>query len=153
MFDGGTVAFDESTWPVVIMRCPVSLSKDSPREIVHGLERILSRRDRFVLLIDTTLVKAIPDAAWRKALSDWANDPDTQRKTGRYSLGTALIMPSPMVRGIFTAISWVVKHPSPQYAARNMADAVSWCCEQVARAGVPRSRALIELERSQRATL
>ena len=150
MVVGGTVFFDESTWPVVIMRCAPVLSKDSARDVIDGVERLLSRRDRYALIIDTTPVKAMPDAAWRKAITDWANDPETYRKSAKYGLGTALIMLSPMVRGIFTAISWIVKHPTPQYAAADMADAVSWCCEQLVRAGVPRSRALIELQESQR---
>jgi hypothetical protein len=150
MGDVGTVSFDESAWPVVVMRCPVSFSKDSPHDIIDGFERMMSRNDHFAVIIDATPVKTIPNAAWRKTITDWANAPHTQRKTARYSVGTVMIMPSPLARGIYTAISWVVKHTSPQYAAANMADAVSWCCERLIVAGVPRSRALVELQRSQR---
>jgi hypothetical protein len=65
-------------------------------------------------------------------------------------VGTVMIVRSSVVRGAYTALSWIVKHTSPQYAAPDMADAVSWCCKQPERAGIPRSSALVELQRSQR---
>jgi hypothetical protein len=150
MGEGGTASFDESAWPVVVMRCPDIFSKDSVHDVVAGFEHMMSRDDYFALIIDTLPLKAIPDASWRKVITVWANHPHTQRKTGRYSVGTVMIMRSSVVRGAYTALSWVVKHTSPQYAAPDMADAVSWCCKQLERAGVPRSRALVELQRSQR---
>jgi hypothetical protein len=90
----------------------------------------------------------VPDAAWRKAITSWANDPDVRFKTERYNVGTALIMPSPLSRGIYTALQWIWKPASPQHAARTMVEAVTWCSEKLVKAGVPRSRTLIELAQS-----
>jgi hypothetical protein len=146
--DGSRVTFDESAWPVVILNSPPVFSKDSTADIIAGFDHILSRKDHFALVVDTRPVKAMPSAAWRRTLTQWANDPHTQRRTTRYSVGTSLVITSPLARGIYTALSWFVKHTSPQHAAATMAASVAWCCEQLARAGVPRSRALVELQES-----
>jgi hypothetical protein len=144
----GTLTFDESAWPLVVLVCPESLLKDSAISIAREFERILARKERFVLIVDTTPVKSVPDAAWRKSISDWANDPEIRRKTERLNVGTALIMPSPLSRGIYTALGWLWKPASPQHASPTMVDAVAYCCDMLVKAGVPRSRKLIELEQS-----
>jgi hypothetical protein len=146
----GLLTFDESAWPILVMTCPQRVSKESAADVTARLDRYLSRKDRFAIIVDSSAVKAVPDAAWRKHITDWAGDPKTFHKSQQYTVGTALIMLSPLARGIYTAIGWVMKHPTPQHAARDMADAVSWCCEQLTRAGVPRSRRLIELQQSLR---
>jgi hypothetical protein len=148
MSDGGRLTFDESAWPVVILESPPIFSRDSPADIIAGFDHILSRKDRFALIVDTRPVETMPNAAWRKTITEWANDPQTQRRTSRYSVGTSLVITSPLARGIYTALSWFVKHTSPQHSAPNMAASVAWCCEQLTRAGVPRSRALVELQES-----
>jgi hypothetical protein len=148
MSDGGRFTFDESAWPVVILNSPPILSRESSADIISGFDRILSRKDHFALIVDTRPVKAMPDAAWRKTITEWANDPHTQRRTSRYSVGTSIVITSPLARGVYTALSWFVKHTSPQHSAPSMAASVAWCCEQLSRAGVPRSRALVELQES-----
>jgi hypothetical protein len=148
MVADGTLTFDESAWPLVVSVCPASLAKDSAVAIADEFERILAKKDRFALIVDTTPVKSVPDAAWRKAITAWANDPEIRLKTERYNVGTALIMPSPLSRGIYTALGWIWKPASPQHASSTMADAVGWCSDALVNAGVPRSRKLLELEQS-----
>jgi hypothetical protein len=148
MGDGGRVTFDESAWPVVVLNSPPIFSSESSADIIAGFDHILSRKDPFALVVDTRPVKAMPNAAWRKKITEWANAPHTQRRTSRYSVGTSLVITSPLARGIYTALSWFVKHTSPQHFAPSMAASVAWCCEQLSRAGVPRSRALVELQAS-----
>jgi hypothetical protein len=148
MVTGGTLIFDESAWPLVVTVCPESLARDSAVAIADGFERILAKKEPFALIVDTTPVKSVPDAAWRKAITAWANDREVRFKTERYNVGTALIMPSPLSRGIYTALQWIWKPASPQQAAPTMADAVNWCCEKLVKGGVPRSPKLIELARS-----
>jgi hypothetical protein len=144
----GTVSFDESAWPVVILNSPATFSDESPADIVAGFDRILARSDHFALIVDTRPVKALPNAAWRKTVADWANHPRTQRRTGRYSVGTVMIFTSPLARGLYTALSWIVHHTSPQHSSADIGEAVVWSCEQLANKGVPRSRALVDLQRS-----
>ena len=146
MVDGGTLTFDESAWPLVVALCPESFAKDSALAIADGFERILAKKERFVLIVDTTPVKSMPDAAWRKAIAAWANDPGVRFNTERYNVGTAMIMPSPLARGIYTALQWIWKPASPQQTTPTMASAVGWCCDALVKAGVPRSRKLLELQ-------
>jgi hypothetical protein len=148
MVTGGSLTFDETAWPLVVTVCPESLAKDSAIAIADEFERILTKKERFALIVDTTPVKSVPDAGWRKAITAWANDPDVRFKTERYNVGTALIMPSPLSRGIYTALQWIWKPASPQQATPTRADAVIWCCEKLVKAGVPRSPKLIELAQS-----
>jgi hypothetical protein len=42
----------------------------------------------------------------------------------------------------------VWKPAAPLFAAPSMGDAVTWCCEALARKGVPRSPRLVELHRA-----
>jgi hypothetical protein len=148
MVTGESLTFDESAWPLVVTVCPPSLARDSAAAIASEFERILARKEPFAVIVDTTPVKSVPDAAWRKEIGTWANDPEIRKKTERYNVGSALIMPSPLSRGIYTALGWIWKPASPQHAAATMSDAVLWCCDMLVKAGVPRSRKLLELERS-----
>jgi hypothetical protein len=134
---------------LLVATCPSdSFAKDSLAPFIATFEEIHARGERFALVIDTRPLKTMPSATWRKELTDWTNNPRVQRNSGRFNVGAAIILTSVLARGIYTALLWVWKPPSPQFAAATMAEAVDWCCDRLAEAGVPRSPKLIELHQS-----
>jgi hypothetical protein len=145
----GGLRFDHAAWPLVIATCPEAFSEDSVRSLTGGFEECHARRSPFGLVVDTRPTKQLPSAKWRRDLSTWLNDPKIRRNTQQYNVGCSIIFVSALVRGAYTAINWLWKPPSPQFAVDEMSEAVDWCCEALTKAGVPLGTRLTEL----RATL
>jgi hypothetical protein len=152
MGGAGCLSFDESAWPLVVATCPESLATESVEHLVGVFERIHAQKELFALVVDTRPVKTMPGATWRKDIVRWAGDSRVQANSGRYNVGTAVVLTSTVTRGIFTALGWVWKPASPLFPAASLSDAVVWCCDALAGKGVPRSTRLIELREAAAST-
>jgi hypothetical protein len=146
--DEGTVLFDDSAWPLLIVICPVRFAKDSVGTLVDGFERIHARAERFASIIDARATLSMPDPAWRKKLLAWVNDPRVRTNTQQLNIGSAMIMSSVLVRGTYTALTWMWKPASPQAAFATFEEGIRWCYDELTRARVPKSARLIELRRA-----
>jgi hypothetical protein len=144
------IVFDSDTWPLVVLRCPAHVGDGSLEPLIDEFEACHAKRRRFALLVDATAMQSMPSAKWRKGLTDWANDPRVREDTRRCSVGTALLLASPLVRGVYTALLWLWKPPTPHFVTATMGAGVEWCCERLTLAEVPLGPAL-EAQRPVRA--
>jgi hypothetical protein len=55
----------------------------------------------------------------------------------RHSVGVALVIPSPMIRGVLKAILWIEPMPQPHKLCAGEAEAVAWLKERLAAAKAP----------------
>jgi hypothetical protein len=147
--DRGMFVFDRGAWPLVVLRCPARVEEGSLAPLIDDFEACHAQGHRFALLVDATAMQNMPSARWRRGLTDWANDPRVLAETRRYSVGTALLIASPLARGVYTALLWLWKPPTPHYAAATMSAAIEWCCQRLTLAAVPLGAAL----EAQRASL
>lgn len=138
----GLVTFDTEAWPLVVLRCPARFADDSLEPLIADFEECHSQRRQFALLVDTRPARSMPNAKWRKGITDWANEPRVLLETRRYSVGTALLFSSALARGAYTALLWFWKPPTPHFPAPTMAVGVEWCCQMLTRSGVALGAAL-----------
>jgi hypothetical protein len=128
---------DESHWPVVVATCPTKFTLASVEEMARAFDRILGRREKFVLVVDATPLTSIPDARWRRALTEWMNDPDFRARHARYNLGSANVLPfAAPLRAVMTAITWLWNPPTPQHYPTDVPHAIDWAFERLRAAHV-----------------
>jgi hypothetical protein len=144
----GDLTFDKEHWPLVVMTLTEAMSVASVGQIAAHFNIVFARKEPFALLVDTTPVKTMPSATWRREMTDWAGNPDVQAASKRYNVGAAVVLSSSFARGAFIAIGWLWKPASPVSAFATTREAVDWCSDQLVRANVARSPKLFELQRS-----
>lgn len=143
----GMITFDESAWPFIIGTCPPHLGDASVRALITFFEAIHARRECFAVLLDTRPLESMPDARWRQQIAAWGESPKVQGNAIRYSVATAIVTSSIVVRGVYIALGWLWKPASPVSVLPTMEEATVWCGELLERRGVPlgpKARALLE---------
>lgn len=103
---------DDRFFPLVVNTIPERLrAEDLPRFFARS-EEVLRRREPYVTISDTTATREIPNASVRRALADWNTKVEPLMK--QYTLGSAIVITSPLVRGGLTALFWLAPPPYPQ---------------------------------------
>jgi hypothetical protein len=131
--------FDHSAWPLVVATCPKDVELVEVVALRRAFDGWFARQQRFALITDTRPARRLPSAKWRRDLTNWMNDPVVMANVVRYNVASATIFGSTLIRGGFTALTWLWKPPQPQLAASTMREAVEWCCLLLDRAEVPLS--------------
>lgn len=90
-------------------------------------------RQKTVTVLDARASARAP-ATQRKRQAAWIKEHESLLR--RYSLGTAFVITSPLVRGVLTAILWLQQLPTPHTVVATIAEAERWATEQFRRAGV-----------------
>ncbi len=96
-------------------------------------EMVLARKERTVTILDARASGRAP-ATQRKKQADWLKEHDADLR--RYSLGTAFVITSPLVRGVLTAILWVQPMATAHVVVASMDAAERWAAEQLRSAGL-----------------
>jgi hypothetical protein len=128
-----SVSWDEATWPVV--RIALRDGKDERfLWMLEQFERLFARRQKYVLLIDTTALSTIPSAATRHAIGKWQKAHEEETKT--WCVGSAILVSSRLVRGAMTAMNWVNEPVIPQHYPATRREASAWCIKVLDEAGL-----------------
>lgn len=139
---------DDSCWPLVIVTMPQQVDMESLPHLAHFYEQCFARRERFACVTDTSPLRSIPNAVWRRKLADWLNAPAFREKNRLYNVGSATILTWAPARATLTAIQWLWVPPSPQYYAADLRSAVDWCVARLQAEKVPVSFRLADLHTS-----
>ncbi|AKF07426.1 hypothetical protein [Sandaracinus amylolyticus] len=138
--------FDESRFPLVVLRCPTAFDVRGAEALQSGLERLFARRQKFVLVCDIRPVSRVPDAVVRKRLADVMNLPQVREGQAQYQLGSANVVDSAPLRAALTALLWLWTPPTPMATFAGTDEAVRWSIERLRAAGVEIPASLRELE-------
>lgn len=88
-------------------------------------DRAVDQGDLISLLIDTSGARAGATANQRRMQADWL-----KRNYGRLetnTAGVALVITSPLLRGVLTAILWLQRMPCPYVTFATREKAEKWC--------------------------
>jgi hypothetical protein len=106
----GKIQFDESRWPIVVVRYPSSLEA---RDWDDHLSRVIRyvERDRPWGMINDSRGAGHPNAAQRQGIVNlYDRHEELVRKNWR---GTAIVCDSKITVGVLTALTWVRPPPHP----------------------------------------
>lgn len=124
---------DEKRWPKVYVVWPDKLlSEEEFRKGVTALSDFTRRGQPFVVLHDGRKA-ARPTATQRSfAAARQKADADYSR---RFLKGSAMVVSSPVIAGVVTAINWVFPPPYPQKIFSSMDEAEEWIEDQLKSSG------------------
>jgi hypothetical protein len=122
---------DERLWPLVIYRFRGLVSMDEMNQYLARQDVLLARNTPTLSLVIATETKLWETPVLRRQ-ADWIKQ--NQDLLRRYSLGAALVIQSPIVRGMLKAILWIQPMPQPYAVFSTVEGALGWLREQLAKA-------------------
>ena len=114
-------------WPLVLVEFTGEQTAEDFRGYLQALVGLLDRRERFVMFTDSGDSFGIPAGARAelgKIIEDRTDDFE------RYLQGHAVLIRSPLQRGIFTALNWITSMPGSVRAFGKRRDALDWLRER-----------------------
>jgi hypothetical protein len=118
--------------PIVTVTPPPELTDEALTSILHGLEDCLARGSPYVLIFDLSQ-SGIPNAVQRGKLA--AHIRKNKPRSQLWVRGIGVVAPSPLVRGMLTAIFWLEPLGVPHEVFPTLIEARSWSRWQVAPKG------------------
>ncbi len=132
-----TITFDESRWPLVVVRYDAKVDENEFEELLSRLDKNVrkaaSARQKTALIYDSTSgYQASPRI--RKRQAEWmkANAEATRLNCA----GIGFVINSSLVRGVLTAILWLSDMPAPYTVVGTLAEAEDWCEKELGAHGV-----------------
>lgn len=126
------ITFDESRLPLVVVTFRGTATSAEFEEYLRRLSANLDRKQPTAIVIDSREFLVMP-AAQRKRQAEWIDATRTVRT--RYTLGTAFVINSPLMRGALTAIFWLTKYDTPYVVVATPEEAEAWALKLLSDAG------------------
>lgn len=125
--------FDDSSWPLLRLLLPGTLSSREHEECLATFSGYVRRREKFLMLVDVSRVGLVPlDQRWRQV--EWFEEHETLlRET---LLGTALVLTSPIVRLSISAILFFKPLPLPLVTFADVSAAEAWAAWRLQEEGL-----------------
>jgi hypothetical protein len=116
--------YDEAQWPILLVTMPKA--ELSAAELGDHLDRMSSfskRGEPYAQVIDVRTATAL--GAQARRLVAERMDQDEEAYPG-VVVGIAIVLATPLHRGIFKAISWLSRKPRPFEAFSDLQEAMTW---------------------------
>lgn len=123
------ITFDESRLPLVVVTFRGDATTEEFEEYLRRLSANLARKQPTAIVIDSREFAVMP-AAQRKRQAEWIDETRVVRT--RYTLGTAFVINSPLIRGALTAIFWLTKYDTPYVVVPTLEEAEAWALKLLA---------------------
>lgn len=130
--------FDDSRWPLLILRFPGTLPVRGQEECLATLVDYLRRGDKVLLLMDLSRIGLVPlEQRWRQVEWFEAHEHLLRERV----LGTALVLTSAIVRLSISAILYFKPLPLPLATFNDFVSAEAWATERLEEAKRTQTRA------------
>lgn len=132
-----TVQIDSSRWPLISVRFVGDLIEsefdDYLRFLNENMDRTERERCKTALVFDARQVgRVLPSI--RAKMTRWIQDNTPQ--TRRTCAGFGFVIDSQLVRGLLTAVLWVVPIPAPHSVTATVTEAEDFLCKELEKHGV-----------------
>ncbi len=118
---------DTSEFPFVFVHFPPENATDAEvRALIDEQRRILQRKQRFVMLIDSSRPTS-SSSVQRRMYADWMREAEVPSRL--YCAGMAVVLASPILRGAMQAVLWVFTPPMPVETFADIDDAARRCAD------------------------
>ena len=126
---GVDLRFDVSMWPLAVITMPPVMTPADIAYMQDCYRHVFAVRSRHALIVDTTTIVRVPDAALRREVK--AFEDSTRVRAHEKNIGSAVIIENAIVRGAYTALRWISPPPAPNKAFGTMVEAARWCVEGI----------------------
>jgi len=125
------IEIDDRLWPLVIFRFRFRPSMDELERYLARQEEMLARKQPMISLVQAEQAKLWETPVLRRQ-AEWIKEHEALLR--QYSLGVAMVMQSPIVRGMLKAILWIQPMPQPYTVCSSVEEGLRWLRERVASA-------------------
>ena len=125
------IEIDDRLWPLVIFRFRFRPTMEELEAYLARQDAMLARRERMISLVLAEEAKLWETPVMRRQ-ADWIKQ--NEELLRQYSLGAAMVLQSPIVRGMLKAILWIQPMPQPYAVCSTVEEALRWLRERVASA-------------------
>jgi hypothetical protein len=126
---GVGLVFDVSMWPLAVITMPPVTTPADILYMQECYEHVFAAPTRHALIVDTTTIVRVPDAALRRELKAFE---DSRRTAAREkNIGSAVVLANALVRGAYTALRWISPQPAPNKAFATVREAAEWCVQGI----------------------
>ena len=121
-------------WPVIVVLNGADHGDEAVARQYAELDRLYtSHPGPYAAVIDAS-TGGLPSPGQRKLVSDFSRRHEAH--IARHCRGMAMVFSNPLMRGVMTAILWMVKKKAPQRVFTEVPEAVRWAQAQLAGAGI-----------------
>lgn len=121
------LTIDDSDWPRLQIRWHSEIHADEVEQLFARLDEYYARGERFGSIVD---VRGARTSAATRSLM--AKEASRQTPVARlYSVGTAVIVDSAVVRGALTALFWIYEPPAPVVLCGDIVEANDWLSKRL----------------------
>jgi hypothetical protein len=127
------ITFDDSLWPLLVVRFAGTPTDEQFGEYLARRQAYLDRKQKHVLIYDTVRFQVLTHEQRQRQI-DWIKArADTMKQL---SLGSALIITSPVARMTLSIVLHFSQAATPYHAARSLPEAASWAASRLHAAGL-----------------
>jgi hypothetical protein len=120
---------DESRWPRVYVTWPgAALADEDFEALVTEMSAFAARGKPYAIIHDAR--RAVRPTPKQRAFAAGVQKSDTDR-TRRWLRGVAMVVSSPLIASVVTAINWITPPPYPQKIFSSLSDAETWATRQL----------------------
>jgi hypothetical protein len=123
------VTIDERRWPLVFATWPAEPLGDAEfEEMVLAMSRFTRRGEPYAVVHDAR--RAARPTPRQRAFAATHQQADAEASR-RWLRGAALVVSTPLIAGVATAINWITPSPYPQKFFSSIESAEAWAVEQL----------------------
>jgi len=124
------ITIDDAERPLIAVSFVGTWTDDEFRSYLREMtDRVVLPRTPTVTLLDAGLTLAVT-ARQRQMQAEWLREHRDVLRA--FSLGTAFVIRSPVVRGVLTAILWVQPLEAPHVVVATRDEGLDWCRSRIA---------------------
>jgi hypothetical protein len=125
---------DASRYPLIVVQLVGAdgIQQPDPQSLIRIVDGLIEKRERVVVVYDLTDSK--PDAKRRRLLVLWLRK--NSEKLSRYVIGSAIVAPTALHRGVLVSTFWFIKPKAPVEVFGHRDAAINWAIDQGQRAGL-----------------
>lgn len=128
------ILFDDSLWPLLLIRTPVTVTTRQQKEALAVLATYLHRRERLLVIVDLRPLAQVP-LDQRHYQMEWFREHDSLIRESL--IGMALIINSPIIRLAMSVIFYFNPLPVPLRTVPHLDTAVAWTSDRFEESGLP----------------
>ncbi len=128
------ISVDLARWPLVVYRFANEVTLSQLEAYLARQEEMLLRRERSASVVIVESLRMWETAVVRRQAA-WIKEHEDELR--RASLGVALVMTSPLARGMLKAVLWIQPMPQPHKICSTVEEALEWVRARFAEARIP----------------
>jgi len=129
----GRILVSEELAPLYVVRFEGVTTDAQFEAYLDHVLRITRRGEMHAMVYDASQAGWIPPSQ-RQLQADWMREHDKLNRD--LTAGLAFVLPSPLLRGVLTAILWLTPMPCPHTVTRTLDHGVAWCRARLRARGV-----------------